>query len=84
MNVVPEGNRHLRVFHAVLIAAMRASDTGTAIWSLILASLVGLATGNLLGILQRWRRLKKSGSGPGREISPAISPELWLRLPWDC
>jgi ACS family D-galactonate transporter-like MFS transporter len=35
-----------------LIAAMRTAHTGAAIWFLIAASLVGLATGNLLAILQ--------------------------------
>jgi ACS family D-galactonate transporter-like MFS transporter len=35
-----------------LIAAMRSVHTGVAIGSLIAASLVGLATGNLLAILQ--------------------------------
>lgn len=35
-----------------LIAAMRSADTGVAIGLLIVASLVGLATGNLLAILQ--------------------------------
>jgi len=35
-----------------LIAAMRAYHTGMAIWLLMGASLVGLATGNLLAILQ--------------------------------
>jgi len=35
-----------------LIAAMRTAHTGIAIWLLIGASLVGLATGNLLAILQ--------------------------------
>jgi MFS transporter, ACS family, D-galactonate transporter len=35
-----------------LVAAMRASHTGVAIWLLLGSSLVGLATGNLLTILQ--------------------------------
>jgi ACS family D-galactonate transporter-like MFS transporter len=50
-----------------LIAAMRASDTGTAIWLLIAASLVGLATGNLLVILQCCAPLEKVGIWTGAE-----------------
>ena len=50
-----------------LIAAMRASDTGTAIWLLIAASLVGLATGNLLVILQCCAPFEKVGIWTGAE-----------------
>jgi len=50
-----------------LIAAMRASDTGTAIWLLIVASLVGLATGNLLVILQCCAPFEKVGIWTGAE-----------------
>ena len=50
-----------------LIAAMRASDTGTAIWLLIGASLVGLATGNLLVILQCCAPFEKVGIWTGAE-----------------
>jgi MFS family permease len=50
-----------------LIAAMRASNTGTAIWLLIAASLVGLATGNLLVILQCCAPLEKVGIWTGAE-----------------
>lgn len=50
-----------------LIAAMRASQTGTAIWLLIAASLVGLATGNLLVILQCCAPLEKVGIWTGAE-----------------
>lgn len=50
-----------------LIAALRASQTGTAIWLLIAASLVGLATGNLLVILQCCAPLEKVGIWTGAE-----------------
>jgi MFS transporter, ACS family, D-galactonate transporter len=50
-----------------LIAAMRASHTGTAIWLLIVASLVGLATGNLLVILQCCAPHEKVGIWTGAE-----------------
>jgi MFS transporter, ACS family, D-galactonate transporter len=50
-----------------LIAAMRASVTGTAIWLLIVASLVGLATGNLLVILQCCAPFEKVGIWTGAE-----------------
>jgi MFS family permease len=40
------------VMGVFLVAAVRAAHTGIAIWLLIGASLVGLATGNLLAILQ--------------------------------
>jgi MFS family permease len=52
-----------------LIAAMRSVHTGVAIGSLIAASLVGIATGNLLAILQ-----KRWGSGLERKISQETSP----------
>src|SRR5882762_5557552 len=51
----------------LLIAAMRASNTGTAIWLLIAASLVGLATGNLLVILQCCAPFEKVGIWTGAE-----------------
>ena len=50
-----------------LIAAMRTPHTGTAIWLLISASLVGLATGNLLVILQCCAPLEKVGIWTGAE-----------------
>jgi ACS family D-galactonate transporter-like MFS transporter len=50
-----------------LIAAMRASNTGTAIWLLIAGSLVGLATGNLLVILQCCAPLERVGIWTGAE-----------------
>ncbi|MGH9544581.1 MAG: MFS transporter [Terriglobales bacterium] len=50
-----------------LIGAMRASDTGTAIWLLIGAALVGLATGNLLVILQCCAPPEKVGIWTGAE-----------------
>jgi MFS transporter, ACS family, D-galactonate transporter len=49
------------------IAAMRASNTGTAVWLLIVASLVGLATGNLLVILQCCAPFDKVGIWTGAE-----------------
>jgi ACS family D-galactonate transporter-like MFS transporter len=50
-----------------LIAAMRASDTGMAIWLLVAAALVGLATGNLLVILQCCAPFEKVGIWTGAE-----------------
>ena len=50
-----------------LIAAMRASHAGTAIWFLLAASLVGLATGNLLVILQCCAPFEKVGIWTGAE-----------------
>jgi ACS family D-galactonate transporter-like MFS transporter len=50
-----------------LIAAMRTGDTETAIWMLIAASLVGLATGNLLVILQCCAPFEKVGIWTGAE-----------------
>ncbi len=50
-----------------LIAAMRASNTGTAIWLLIGGALVGLATGNLLVILQCCAPFEKIGIWTGAE-----------------
>ena len=50
-----------------LIAAMRASNTGTAIWLLIGGALVGLATGNLLVILQCCAPFEKVGIWTGAE-----------------
>jgi ACS family D-galactonate transporter-like MFS transporter len=51
----------------LLIAAMRTSDTPMAIALLIGASLVGLATGNLLVILQCCAPLEKVGIWTGAE-----------------
>ncbi len=50
-----------------LVAAMRASNTGTAIWLLIAGALVGLATGNLLVILQCCAPFEKVGIWTGAE-----------------
>ena len=50
-----------------LIAAVHASNTGTAIWLLIAAALVGLATGNLLVILQCCAPFEKVGIWTGAE-----------------
>ncbi len=50
-----------------LIPAMRASYTGTAIWFLVGAALVGLATGNLLVILQCCAPFEKVGIWTGAE-----------------
>ncbi len=50
-----------------LIAAMRASDTPLAIGLLMGASLVGLATGNLLTILQCCAPFEKIGIWTGAE-----------------
>jgi MFS transporter, ACS family, D-galactonate transporter len=50
-----------------LIPAMRASHTGTAIWFLVGAALVGLATGNLLVILQCCAPFEKVGIWTGAE-----------------
>jgi MFS-type transporter involved in bile tolerance (Atg22 family) len=51
----------------LLIAAIRASDTGMAVGLLIGASLVGLSTGNLLVILQCCAPIKKVGIWTGAE-----------------
>lgn len=51
----------------LLIAAMRTSHTGTAVGLLIGASLVGLATGNLLTILQSCAPFEKVGIWTGAE-----------------
>ena len=50
-----------------LIASVHASNTGTAIWLLIAAALVGLATGNLLVILQCCAPFEKVGIWTGAE-----------------
>jgi MFS transporter, ACS family, D-galactonate transporter len=50
-----------------LVASMRTEHTGTAIWLLLGASLVGLATGNLLVILQCCAPLEKVGIWTGAE-----------------
>jgi ACS family D-galactonate transporter-like MFS transporter len=50
-----------------MVAAMRASHTGVAIWLLVAASLVGLATGNLLVILQCCAPFDKVGIWTGAE-----------------
>lgn len=50
-----------------LIAAMRASDTGTAIGLLIAACLVGLSTGNLITILQSCAPAEAVGIWTGAE-----------------
>jgi MFS transporter, ACS family, D-galactonate transporter len=50
-----------------LIAAMRTVHTGIAIWLLIAASLVGLATGNLLAILQSCAPAEAVGIWTGAE-----------------
>src|SRR5215831_7721586 len=50
-----------------LIAAMRTPHTGNAIWLLIGASLVGLATGNLLAILQSCAPAEAVGIWTGAE-----------------
>ena len=52
---------------AFLIAAMRTAHTGIAIWLLIGASLVGLATGNLLAILQSCAPAEAVGIWTGAE-----------------
>jgi len=46
---------------------MRASNTGMAIWLLVAAALVGLATGNLLVILQCCAPFEKVGIWTGAE-----------------
>jgi len=51
----------------LLIAAMRTEDTRMAIGLLIGASLVGLATGNLLTILQSCAPFEKVGIWTGAE-----------------
>ncbi len=50
-----------------LIPAMRTAHTGLAIWLLIGASLVGLATGNLLAILQSCAPTEAVGIWTGAE-----------------
>src|SRR4051812_11960207 len=55
------------VMGSFLIFAMRAQDTGAALWLLIGAALVGLATGNLLVILQCCAPLEKVGIWTGPE-----------------
>ena len=50
-----------------LIGAMRAAHTGLAIGLLIAASLVGLATGNLLAILQSCALTEAVGTWTGAE-----------------
>ena len=50
-----------------MFAAMRATETGTAVWFLVAASLVGLATGNLLVILQCCAPFDKVGIWTGAE-----------------
>jgi ACS family D-galactonate transporter-like MFS transporter len=50
-----------------LVAAMRTAHTGSAIWLLIGASLVGLATGNLLAILQSCAPAEAVGVWTGAE-----------------
>lgn len=50
-----------------LIAAMHTAHTGIAIWLLIAASLVGLATGNLLAILQSCAPAEAVGVWTGAE-----------------
>ncbi len=55
------------VMGSFLIFAMRAQDTAAALWLLIGAALVGLATGNLLVILQCCAPLEKVGIWTGAE-----------------
>jgi nitrate/nitrite transporter NarK len=50
-----------------LMAAMRTAHNGIAIWFLIAASLVGLATGNLLAILQSCAPAEAVGIWTGAE-----------------
>jgi MFS transporter, ACS family, D-galactonate transporter len=50
-----------------MITAMRATETRTAIWLLMAAALVGLATGNLLVILQCCAPHEKVGIWTGAE-----------------
>jgi len=50
-----------------LVAAIRTAHTGIAIWLLIGASLVGLATGNLLAILQSCAPAEAVGVWTGAE-----------------
>lgn len=50
-----------------LIAAMHSAHTGIAIWLLVAASLVGLATGNLLAILQSCAPAEAVGVWTGAE-----------------
>ena len=51
-NGYAEGDRDCGFHYGHLIAAVRTAHTGVAIGLLIATSLVGLATGNLLAILQ--------------------------------
>jgi len=55
------------VMSVFLIFAMRTTHTGVAIWLLIAASLVGLATGNLLAILQSCAPAEAVGIWTGAE-----------------
>jgi ACS family D-galactonate transporter-like MFS transporter len=55
------------VMSVFLIFAMRTAHTGIAIWLLIAASLVGLATGNLLAILQSCAPAEAVGIWTGAE-----------------
>jgi nitrate/nitrite transporter NarK len=55
------------VMSVFLIFAMRTAHTGIAIWLLIAASLVGLATGNLLAILQSCAPAQAVGIWTGAE-----------------
>jgi ACS family D-galactonate transporter-like MFS transporter len=55
------------VMSVFLIFAMRTAHTGRAIWLLIAASLVGLATGNLLAILQSCAPAEAVGIWTGAE-----------------
>src|SRR3954452_4987455 len=55
------------VMSVFLIFAMRTAHTGLAIWLLIAASLVGLATGNLLAILQSCAPAEAVGIWTGAE-----------------
>ncbi len=56
-----------------LIPAVRVGDAHAAVALIIGGSLVGLATGNLLVILQSCARPTRSGRGPAWRISSAIS-----------
>ena len=66
-----------------LIASMRAIHTDIAVALLILASLVGLATGNLLTILQSCAPAEQVGIWTGLRILLAISRESSHHSPWD-
>jgi MFS family permease len=64
-----------------LIAAVRVSDTGTAIWFLIASCMVGLSTGNLIVILQSCAPSKQVGVWTGAEnfagnLSGIIAPNV--------